>query len=881
MEVHSAASGLDLDGKRGDANEIDGAAAAEEEAGRGQSVGDQGGPPSGAPVPEVFIIPSATPLRTSARTVASIGSLDFPHTPTKTGMYHVRGHRDSTTSIDSVALKSTPASPHVTPLNGVTCVEYVGQQSSALESVTGIIEKDTGIESVENQMNADSAPFEPEINKAQKFFSNMISSLSFRTVGASPSPTNNKGSLSPCESEEPCKYTTVTSSSLGSKATASNENKLPSENGIETNGDAVSEPHSLPTPDTNNTKKGYNKKLYEDKMLPGTNYRFATRKRNSDFHKLFDSVDADDRLLDDFSCALSREFLYQGRLYVSESYICFNSNILGWVTNLVVPIKDIVSFEKTSTAGLFPNGIALIMDSTKHYFASFLSRDSTFEFLEAVWTAYHTNSKALIKPSAYLDVPLNITGEEFFLKPIAELMQITAPPSRASAAADGNSDIQDAIMSVDYVTPSGTINGSEEFRSDAYEDTSDSDILSPSEDNGKAMNEVFHLKEACGYEYNGPYYHHETSFRYIPEEHAEFTLAELTLNAPPGVVFQLIFSEANPSFIEEFLTAQSSTNISEIPPFTEVNPEGQHYRNYTYTKALAYPVGPRSTKCVVQETVLHRDYEDYINVVNTTKTPDVPSGNSFSVKTRYMFKWESPTTSLLKVSFWVEWVGSSWIRSMVNNSCKSGQIEATKSLVSQVYRYIDTYVEQRVISVDLNANDKSSLRTAAEDDYLEAASRPRKKQLLSASSELSSSASSIMGNSAVSAASTAVSNSSPARGGSWRYYTLYAMLTAISLLLIANLILQARIASSLNHRIDLGDRVEWSASALDELADKISAVIAVRSDRLAVVPPPTARSDAATGGQYVLLTPEYSAFMEKLERLLAYLDAHIVQHPAE
>src|ERR1700694_377468 len=36
----------------------------------------------------------------------------------------------------------------------------------------------------------------------------------------------------------------------------------------------------------------------------------------------------------DYSCALSKEILVQGRMYVSEHYICFNSNIFGWVTNV-------------------------------------------------------------------------------------------------------------------------------------------------------------------------------------------------------------------------------------------------------------------------------------------------------------------------------------------------------------------------------------------------------------------------------------------------------------------------------------------------------------------------------------------------------------------
>lgn len=36
----------------------------------------------------------------------------------------------------------------------------------------------------------------------------------------------------------------------------------------------------------------------------------------------------------DYGCALQKEILLQGRLYVSEQHICFNSNIFGWVTNV-------------------------------------------------------------------------------------------------------------------------------------------------------------------------------------------------------------------------------------------------------------------------------------------------------------------------------------------------------------------------------------------------------------------------------------------------------------------------------------------------------------------------------------------------------------------
>lgn len=38
--------------------------------------------------------------------------------------------------------------------------------------------------------------------------------------------------------------------------------------------------------------------------------------------------------LSDYSCALQREILLQGRLYLSENWICFYSNIFRWETTV-------------------------------------------------------------------------------------------------------------------------------------------------------------------------------------------------------------------------------------------------------------------------------------------------------------------------------------------------------------------------------------------------------------------------------------------------------------------------------------------------------------------------------------------------------------------
>ena len=75
----------------------------------------------------------------------------------------------------------------------------------------------------------------------------------------------------------------------------------------------------------------------------------ASEKRNIEFHMLFRSAPEDDPLMEgistmyetctdlaDYSCALQKEILIQGRLYLTRNHLCFNSNIFGWVTNVSV-----------------------------------------------------------------------------------------------------------------------------------------------------------------------------------------------------------------------------------------------------------------------------------------------------------------------------------------------------------------------------------------------------------------------------------------------------------------------------------------------------------------------------------------------------------------
>ncbi|ORZ06176.1 GRAM domain-domain-containing protein, partial [Lobosporangium transversale] len=125
----------------------------------------------------------------------------------------------------------------------------------------------------------------------------------------------------------------------------------------------------------------------EDDFGVHISFVFANEKRFSDFHALFRSVPDDEKLIEDYGCALQKEILVQGRLYISENHVCFNANIFGWVTNLVIAFSEITAIEKRMTAFVIPNAISIVTaTNTKgHFFASFLSRDTAHDLLMAAW----------------------------------------------------------------------------------------------------------------------------------------------------------------------------------------------------------------------------------------------------------------------------------------------------------------------------------------------------------------------------------------------------------------------------------------------------------------------------------------------------------------
>nr|KAF6489565.1 GRAM domain containing 2B [Molossus molossus] len=107
-------------------------------------------------------------------------------------------------------------------------------------------------------------------------------------------------------------------------------------------------------------------------------------KANMHFHKLFLDVPTEEPLRQSFTCALQKELLYQGKLFVSENWICFHSKVFGKDTRISIPAFSVTLIKKTKTALLVPNALIIATVTDRYIFVSFLSRDSTYKLLKSV-----------------------------------------------------------------------------------------------------------------------------------------------------------------------------------------------------------------------------------------------------------------------------------------------------------------------------------------------------------------------------------------------------------------------------------------------------------------------------------------------------------------
>lgn len=394
-----------------------------------------------------------------------------------------------------------------------------------------------------------------------------------------------------------------------------------------------------------------------------TGFAVSSKKRNRDFHALFKSVPDDDYLIEDYSCALHREILAHGRLYVSEGHLCFSSNILGWTTTLVMSFDEIVSVEKRSTALVFKNGLMISTLHAKHNFASFTSRDSTYDLIVNIWKLGHPSLKSSLN-----GVQLEGTGgdktEKVNVDDMGEPGEVgqTDVESRSLTCSEDESEDGDDVYDEDDDDEELVKTQSAGGAADSDPDKATARKVSAAVGTNGAVADVAKDAGAAGaaVDFPGPATHAATECG-DADTHYDKVIGNDIIQAPLGKVYSLLFGPASVTFMSKWLTNEAKCWDLQMEDKKGLSADNKT-RVYSYMKPLPGSIGPSKTKCIVTETIESIDLEKAVNVVVSTQTPDVPSGNAFTVKTKYCLSWAEGNATKFHANCTVEWSAKSWLK---------------------------------------------------------------------------------------------------------------------------------------------------------------------------------------------------------------------------
>lgn len=349
--------------------------------------------------------------------------------------------------------------------------------------------------------------------------------------------------------------------------------------------------------------------------------------------------------------------MLHGRLYVSEGHLCFSSNILGWVTNLVISFDEVVSVEKKSTAVLFPNAIVISTLHARNVFASFLSRDSTYDLIIGIWKISHPNLKSSLNGVALDgsgtgdktekaesigsdDGSIQDSDDEVYDEDADEddgIGSFTEAGEGSIAGSEVGSVVGDRKVSA---TVAQAVGGSTEAPEVAKA------VANGAVDGQDFPGSASHAPTECG----------------DNDQHYDKLLIDTTIPAPLGKVYSLMFGPASGVFMRKWLIDDQKSSDLQMEDDKKGLCETKKSFNFSYIKPLYAPVGPRQTKCNIAMTLEQYDLDKAVTVLCSTGTPDVPSGSIFLTKTRYCLMWGPGNSTRLIMSFTVEWSGKSWLK---------------------------------------------------------------------------------------------------------------------------------------------------------------------------------------------------------------------------
>ncbi|KAL9617525.1 MAG: hypothetical protein Q9160_007683 [Pyrenula sp. 1 TL-2023] len=345
-----------------------------------------------------------------------------------------------------------------------------------------------------------------------------------------------------------------------------------------------------------------------------TGFAVAPKSRNRNFHQLFRSVPEDDYLIEDYSCALQRDILLAGRLYISEGHICFSSNILGWVTTLVISFDEIVSVEKETTAMVFPNAIAVQTLHARHTFRSLLSREATYDLIIGIWKASHPGTFKSSANGIQID---RGTGDKTE-KTMDNEIETDVASDEDDEVYDEDAEEDEADSFVDTgegsVADSDTSNIKSVSRKTSAITGQANNVPYPSSAGDVAQGEKVAAAAAeLTVDFPGPQSHAPTDCT-DSTTHYDRIIKDETIPAPLGKIYSMLFGPMSGIFVPRYLRDEQKVMDLQFEDDKKGLSNEVKSRSYSYIKPLNAPIGPKQTKCTTTEQIDFLDLEKAVSV---------------------------------------------------------------------------------------------------------------------------------------------------------------------------------------------------------------------------------------------------------------------------
>ncbi|XP_077414852.1 uncharacterized protein LOC144044369 [Vanacampus margaritifer] len=103
-------------------------------------------------------------------------------------------------------------------------------------------------------------------------------------------------------------------------------------------------------------------------------------KHNVNFHKIFQDIPEGENLTHTFTCALQKEVIYHGKIYISENLMCFFSSVLLKETKVEIHKSNIQEVKKLNLSMLSIQ----TTDNEKHLFIYLRNRELCYNLLKSV-----------------------------------------------------------------------------------------------------------------------------------------------------------------------------------------------------------------------------------------------------------------------------------------------------------------------------------------------------------------------------------------------------------------------------------------------------------------------------------------------------------------